>query len=613
MATGIGIDIGTEHIKVVQARVSKSGVVVTGALKLARRSVNDPTMEESSNMVVPDDLGQQLRHAGLGRTGTLGVSGREIVLRYLATPPVPPQKLKMLIDMEVGGKLTARGGGDTPAVTYDWRLLNVPSGLRGDLVIMAGLCKNEYLFGVNAALRQAGVTPASITPSCFGLVNAYLRTQQIPANETVVLVEVGHELLEVAILEERTLYFARSAPGGGKKFTAALDKVLHCGPAKAAEFKHERARLYPEGAQIPSKQELLFQAALKEGAENIAGAIRSSVMFCRTQAKLPKLDYQRVVLSGGGARLNGLKEYLEKKLGRPVQILDLSSGLDMRKMDAASAKCFEGDVPDMAVALGLAIVDADPDAFHFSLLPETIIKRQRFWRKTVYGIAAGVVMMAGLALPIAAAGKAVGDARERVAALEQRESDADKERRQFNKDLQQNRFFARQADYGARLTRMGRVYLEFFAKLRAAVPDGILLSSLGPASERDGGGIMPAGGGVWGIDEPVRDFLVTGSYNPQQYPATKINDAFKTMREQLKEVPGVREVSYDITSEDPGAAAKPGSKPFQFKVYLWGDEKPIGAPRTATPATKTGKPGPQPPAKTGPGGGLRLPAKKAGP
>ena len=52
-----------------------------------------------------------------------------------------------------------------------------------------------------------------------------------------------------------------------------------------------------------SKQDENFQPALREGADAIAAAIRSSIMFCRTQAKLPKLDFTRVYLSGGGARL----------------------------------------------------------------------------------------------------------------------------------------------------------------------------------------------------------------------------------------------------------------------------------------------------------------------
>jgi len=601
MATGVGIDIGTEYIKVVQARVSGGTVTVTGAHKIPRKpdlGVDLPD-DGTGSMVIPEALGLELKQAGLGRSGTVGISGREVLLKYLTPPPMVPAKLKMFIDMEVGGKLTAKGGGETPAVTYDYRILDVPTGLRGDLVLMAGLCKNDYLFGVNSALKSAGLTANGITPACFGLVNTYLRTQKIPEKETVVLVEVGHELLEVAILEENRLYFARSAPGGGKRFTVALDKLLKIGMTKAAEFKHQRARLYPEGAQLPSKQELQFQGALREGAENIAGAIRSSVMFCRTQARLPKLDYNRVILSGGGARLNGLREYLEKKIGRPVQVLDLASGLDLRKVDAASARCFEGEVPDMAVALGLAIVDADPGSFHFSLLPEKLVKQRHFWRKTVFGMAAAIVLLLGLIVPIQNSSQAVTTAAARAELFEQYKLEAKQQKADFQKALQQNQQLARKADYYARLTRMGRIYLKLFSVLRAENPKDIMYTYLGPAKRDDMGG-PGLGGASWdAVDEPVREFSAIGYYEVEAYPGVKFNETWEVLRKKLLEVPGVKIVEKEMVPDEE-KPAKQGTKLFQFKIYLQDDKEP--------PRVLGALPGPAPKAGTapGPGGQLKL-------
>src|SRR5207248_2085135 len=105
---------------------------------------------------IPESLGTEMKRAGLGRGGTLGVSGREVILKYVTLPPMPPEKLKLAIDMEVGGKLTVKGGsGDGPAVTYDHRMLNIPTGMKGDLVIMAGVAKNEFLFNVHSALKTS--------------------------------------------------------------------------------------------------------------------------------------------------------------------------------------------------------------------------------------------------------------------------------------------------------------------------------------------------------------------------------------------------------------------------------------------------------------------------
>jgi len=595
MATGLGIDVGAESIKVVQARVSGGSVTVTAAFKIPRKNAAteglDMPEEASGPLVLPENLGMQLKTAGLGRTGTLGVSGRDIILKYLSTPPIPPEKLKMFIDMEIGEKLPGArsSSSDGPAITYDYRLLNVPSGLKGDLVIMTGVAKNEYLYGVSAAMKNAGLIARQITPSSFGLVNAYLRTRKEPTeSETVVLVDIGHELLEIAIIEGNHLYFARSAPGGGKKFTAALDKVLKVGTAKATEFKHERARLYPEGAQIPNKQELMFQSALKEGAENISGAIRSSVMFCRTQAKMPKLDYQRVIISGGGARLAGLREYLEKKIGRPVQVMDLSSGLDLRKMDAVSAKCFEGEVPDMTIALGLAIVDADPDCFHFALLPEKVKQKQIFWRKTVFGIGAAALVALGVIIPISNSSKAIEESERQVAFYEKLNIGATTQKKQFQKAVQDLHQSTRKTEYYARQTRMGRVYLNLFAKMRAETPKDIMITWMGPRTDNQAGG----SGNNWSSQDAfAHDFTVLGHYDSEAYPDTKFNTAWEGLRTKLLQVPGVDKAMLipmsDAAVAPDAKATKSTSKEFQLRIQLKDEGAPLVAGPVVAPAPKS--------------------------
>ncbi len=612
MGTGLGIDIGNEFIKVVQAKVSGGSVTVTGALKIPRKAAAMPDMpdlppeaqtEEAGGFNIPESLGAELKRAHLGRNGTLGVSGREVILKYVTLPPMPPEKLKLAVDMEVGGRMTAKGGSaDGPDVTYDHRQLNIPTGMKGDLVIMAGVAKNEFLFNVHTALKAAKIGANRITPSCFGLVNAYLRTQTVNPEETVVLVDVGHELLEIAILEGQQLYFARSAPGGGKKFTTGLDKVLKLGPEKCTEFKHDRAKLYPEGSQIPNKQEMMFQSALKEGAENVASAIRSSIMFCRTQAKMPKLDYNKVILCGGGARLNGLREYLEKKIGRPVQILDLKQNIDLRKLDAESARCFENDIPDMAVALGLAVIDADPSCFHFSLVPEKIIRKQVFMRKTVFGIAAAIVLMLGLIPPIQNSQKAVAESAQRVDFFEEQRGKAKAKKKEFESRRQENKTLAQKTDYYARQTRMGRAYLQLLAKVRAETPADILLTYLGPPDPGNSGAGTTGGIGVgtWAIDEPIKQFVMRGHYEAEKYPDVAFNEAWETLRGKLLEIPGVRGAEVEPVLEE-DATLKPGTKVFQAKVFLQDDSEPPKVVQLDpnNPATPKAKKPPTTPKKGG--------------
>ncbi|MBE7466856.1 MAG: pilus assembly protein PilM [Planctomycetes bacterium] len=586
MATGLGIDIGSQWIKVVQVRCSGAQVTVTGAMRIPRPGGGLDSGEENEGAtVVPPNLGQELAKARLRRTGTVGITGRDVNLRYITTPPIPPDKLRMYVDMQLGDKMAGAGkkGSEPPAVTYDYRILNIPTGLSGDLVVMAGVAKNEFLFGTFAALKEAKVDATRTTPSAFGLVHAYLRTQQIPENETVVLVDVGHEHMEIAILQDRSLYFARSAPGGGKKFDQALDKLLNLGGDRIQEYKHHRAKLHPDGTKMSSPQELQFQKALKEAADGIANGIRSAVMFCRTSAKLKNLDYQRIYLSGGGARLAGLRDYLESKTKRPVHVLDLYTGLDLRKLDAESARCFEGEIPDMTVALGLAVIDADPTCIHFELLPEAVAKRRNFLNKTVFAAAAGVVLMAGLYMPYQNAQASLSEAAAANTRFEDEVQKAKQVRGQFEAQRQKNIELAKRHVYYAKQARLGPVYLELFSQIRKAAPQGMRFRWMGP---RDQSADARTTGSLSAdyFTQPLRTVRVRGYYDTAEIDGPEFNARTDRFFRRLKEVAGVESIALDLAFKDTEMGLQPGYKGFQFDIRLAGPEAPLSEPEGPAPA-----------------------------
>jgi type IV pilus assembly protein PilM len=594
MATGLGIDIGSEWIKAVQVSVSGGKVTVTGALKMPRAAGGTPS-EEGGMHTVPPNLGEELSRARMRRSGCVGLTGREVVLRYVTTPPMPPDKLRSYIDMQIGERMVVgkKGEEGAPALTYDFRILNVHGGPKGDLVIMSAAAKNEFLHGLFAACKMAGVRVKRAMPAAIGLAQAYLRTQTIMPRETVALVDVGHEVLELALLNEDTLYFARSGPGGGRKFDLALSKLLGWPAEKLKEFKHHRAKVLPEGTPVSSPQEQQFQAALREGADGVANAVRGAVTFCRTQAKMPRVDYQRIFLSGGGARLQGLAEYLEKKTSRPVKILDLYSGLDLRRLDAVSAKCFEGQISDMAVALGLAVLDADPEAFHLDLTPQAIRQRRAFWGKTVFAAAAGVVLLASLWAPYRNAQKSLDAVQRKRTDLENSVAEAEKLKKSFAQRVEENKKLVQKREYYARQARLGPTYLGLFVATRENALRGMRFTSVGPKGE--GGGVDAAA-----LQHSMREIVFRGYYDLAELP--RFFDSLPPFFAKLKQVPGVQNV--ELNPSPPESAAPPGCQVFEYLVALAPPNKPIVILKPAV-----SPPAPAPPPAPGPAPG---PAPAAG-
>ena len=113
-----------------------------------------------------------------------------------------------------------------------------------------------------------------------------------------------------------------------------------------------------------------------------------------------ELAVDKVYLSGGGARVRGLPEYLSSSLKMPVEVLD-----PFRKVDVSSVVQMGGDLitqlpTDMAVALGLAQLVSPPAGLKsLSILPVQLKKRRDFFQTNLWlGIAGGVLVATLLVL-----------------------------------------------------------------------------------------------------------------------------------------------------------------------------------------------------------------------
>ena len=89
MGVGIGLDPGADSVKIVKVRTGPRGVSILSAARVSRTSGGGFPAAQ---------IARALSAAGIPRRATCGISGRDLMLRYVALPPVPPWRLKMLVD-----------------------------------------------------------------------------------------------------------------------------------------------------------------------------------------------------------------------------------------------------------------------------------------------------------------------------------------------------------------------------------------------------------------------------------------------------------------------------------------------------------------------------------
>lgn len=193
-------------------------------------------------------------------------------------------------------------------------------------------------------------------------------------------VNIGHIQTEVAIGLPAGLVFARSIPVGGKQFTEAVAQATGLTPVQAEVRKHSDCGLRETDACYEN---------LRTAADRWVSQFNACMGVFRSQFQDRKFMPTRLVLTGGGAQLKGLKEYLTGKLATPVMT---SAELPNVSED------FRPHIGTYDMAFGLAVTALQAGHTYLSLLPEDLKDEVVFRAKKPWWIAAAVLLTGTMAL-----------------------------------------------------------------------------------------------------------------------------------------------------------------------------------------------------------------------
>jgi len=419
-ALGIGVSIGSKTVRVLQVKKDKAGTwSVVRALSAPLRGGN-----------IAAETRAALTSAQVKGKALVGLTGRDLIVRYTQVPPVPDWRLEMLMNFEIE-EVSEQSGGDVSAA---YALMDVDDTTTGDNVVLVALAKNQYLNPRLAALKAAGVQALGGSPRALGAFWAYKENGHLRFDETVVIMHVGHENTDVAVARNGSLLFARNVSGGSKMFTDALVANMRVNQATAEKMKVTKGNLTPRGkARYHDSTEEKIANNLLTAAGHFVSAFNSSVMFAKAQTKVPDVRPDRVVVMGSGALLRGFPEYLENALGLPVELFDPLDDLDLSALSQEAADALRQEQGGVAVTLGLAQMAADPGALRVEVLPPEEKKKRRFMEETVFTIAAGALLVVALIVAFVTSGQAEETGGTEVAKLQEVQSTYDKSRQEFNK------------------------------------------------------------------------------------------------------------------------------------------------------------------------------------
>jgi type IV pilus assembly protein PilM len=377
--TVTGIDIGLRSAKFLRGFYKGNTFHVT---EFAATPVSSKEIIEGWSAAEP---GFKLQNARVGLTG------RDVNIRYTTVPRMPDWQLKNLMRFEVEEIGDQSGAG----VASDFNLLPPLPEIEGEDVVLLAMARETLLDGHVAGLEAHGGRVEAFSPNAIALYNAFIRFGVVQ-EETVLLANIGHDNLDVAIVRGPDLLFVRNLSGGSRLFDEAIAQRFDIKSEKAAEIKEKLATLEPGARYTDANQEKASRALLG-AAGQILSLLQSALLFCKSQVKISGLKLDRVLLCGGGSALSGLPKYLSAGLGVPVEHFDPFGVIDLDALDAEAKQALDDYRLESVVALGLATMASDPDAYSIEILPGKMRKKREFFGGQIYLIAAAVLAVGYLA------------------------------------------------------------------------------------------------------------------------------------------------------------------------------------------------------------------------
>lgn len=349
MARGIiGLDIGSHSIKVMELKESRSGqwrLQKFGIHKLPAEAIVDGAVMNSAAVV--DGIRDLVaRHKIKTRDVATAISGHSVIIKKITLPTMSDEELAESIQWEAEQYIPF----SINDVNIDTQILS-RSEESGQMDVILVAAKKDIIHEYTAVISEAGLKPLIMDVSSFSVENSYEMNEEIEPGEIVALVNVGASLVNIHILNDGVSAFTRDINMGGNQFTEEIQKQLNVSYEEAEALKlggNISSTTSTTEAVVPQE----VGSILRSTSDSLAVEIQRSIDFYLATSSGLKLS--RVILSGGTAKIGGLKEALETTLSTKVELANPFRNLNFNPKDFDPD--YLNDLAPMAVVVaGLAM------------------------------------------------------------------------------------------------------------------------------------------------------------------------------------------------------------------------------------------------------------------
>src|SRR5438132_2820025 len=335
--TSVGLDIGSGIIKlaVIDHAGSEPELVKVATTEVAADAIVEGEVMDPG--IVAEAIRGLFATAGVKQKSVVtAVGGRDVIVKKIQMDRMKEGDAREVIRWEAEQHVPF----DMANVELDFQILDPDAeGLQMNVLLVAA--KRELVEGRVGLLSEAGLSPAMIDVDAFAIHNAFELNHPDAMQGVVGLVNIGHEVTNVNVLEDGVPVLTRDLSVGTRRFREDLQREKGLSAEDAERAIQGQTQSADLGPYVEAR------------GEEIAVGVERAAAFLATASRSAG-GLGRVYTIGGGARIPGLTEAPARRLKAHVEGASPVQRLKVR--DAVFESVAVDEVaPLLMLSVGLAL------------------------------------------------------------------------------------------------------------------------------------------------------------------------------------------------------------------------------------------------------------------
>lgn len=312
--SSVGLDIGANSIKLVKLDHTKEGYAVSaiGIRELPPEAIVADEIRDREAVIfniqsLIDQTDPKIKDV------VVAIAGHGVITDRFTIDKKSGAEAEQAILFET----EQRAPFDVDDVNLDYHVINTDEDTnKMDVLLVAA--RKEYLNQYLELIQDCGLRPVIVDDDALAIYNAYEYSYDVDPTRVTALVNIGYDVTNITYLVDGKYAATRDVSSGTREVYNAIQKEFRLNP--------ELTNKAIKGEMNDSIDQDMLKATIISATEEIISGVELAFSYFKSQAKLDAIDW--IVLSGGGALLPYIPEFLQSKLSTPLEIANPLRNID---------------------------------------------------------------------------------------------------------------------------------------------------------------------------------------------------------------------------------------------------------------------------------------------